>query len=439
MSVELRTAVEAVNRGFDEFKAANDKRLAEIEKKGSADSLTVERVENLSTKLGELGERQRKIETRLSRPHLGGGDADAEETKAARQFFTAVSGRPVAASDVDVGAYGEYQRAFVMYLHHGEKMLSPDQTKALSVGVDAAGGYFVSAEMDNAIVKRLFESSPMRSLARIVTARRDSFEFPIDSNDLVSGGWVGETDARAETATPEVGKGRISTHEQFANPRNTQKLLDDSDFPVEQWLTDKIGDKLTRDEATAFVSGNGVARPRGFLNYSGAATTQADSARSWGVLQYVATGAAGGFDSSTVDATASPADELVDLVATLNPGYRPNATWLMNRSLEALIQKIKDNDGNYIWRASDIQRGSPASLLGYPLALGEDLPDAATDSFSVAFGNFRQAYLILERQGTRTLRDPFSAKPYVQFYTTRRVGGDVVNFDAIKLLKMGVS
>jgi HK97 family phage major capsid protein len=248
---------------------------------------------------------------------------------------------------------------------------------------------------------------------------------------------VGEGDPRGETDTPEVGEQTIYVREQFAQPLASQKLLDMSGFDVEGWLGRKIGDKLGRVENTKFVSGTGVKEPRGFVDYGAAAvTTDDDGPRAWGVLQYVPTGAAAGFP--TLSGGGDDPDALIDLQLKLKPEYLPGAVWAMRRSTAAVIRKLKDKDGRYIWLDNITEGGRPL-LLGHPVTFLEDMPAVAANSFSVAFGNFNVGYQIVDGPAIRVLRDPFTTKGKVKFYTTKWTGGDVVNFDALKLLKFGTS
>jgi HK97 family phage major capsid protein len=472
--VELKGLIETSNKTFEEFKKSNDERIAQIESKGEADVITKEQTDALSEAVGQASgkvdaaiasleqnqkaatesaealERFEKeatdrfdgIETALKRTPLSGADKGSEiEIKHVVNLLRGESGKSVDEAEAAerVEEYKGYVAAFRHYIRKSNDKygqdLSPEMRKALSVGIEADGGYWVIPEVSNQVKMRLFETSPIRSIAQVVSIGTDAIEFPTDTNDATSGGWVGETDARAETATPQTGMGRISVHEQFANPRATQKLLDDASFPVETWLANKIGDKLGRDENTAFVSGNGVAQPRGFLDYGSASvTTDDDGPRAWGALQYVPSTGASGFASS------DPSDDLLNLVYKLNPAYRPGASWVMNRATLNLVRQFKDGQGNYLWsQGIGIDGLQSSSLIGFPITEAEDMDDVAADAFPIAFGNFSEGYMIVDREGIRTLRDPYSAKPYVQFYTTKRVGGDVVNFDAIKLFKIAAS
>ena len=187
-------------------------------------------------------------------------------------------------------------------------------------------------------------------------------------------------------------------------------------------------DSFAEQEGTAFVTGNGTAKPKGFLDY-----TKVDNASwSWGNIGFIKTGVNGAF--ATASATVNPADKLIDLVYAVKAGYRGNGTFVFNRATQAVIRKMKDAEGDYVWQPAT-KAGEPSMLMGYPVAESEDMPVLATDSYSVAFGDFRRGYLIVDRVGIRILRDPYSQKPYVLFYTTKRVGGGVQDFDAIKLLK----
>jgi HK97 family phage major capsid protein len=306
-----------------------------------------------------------------------------------------------------------------------------DIRNAMSVGSDPDGGYLVPDEMSMEMEKRLFETSPMRQIARVMSISANAWEAPYKSSDATSGGWVGEKAARTATATPTVGMQRIQTFEQYAYPEVTQTMLDDAAIPIEAFIVDETEDVMGRTENTAFVTGNGILRPRGFADYASAAVTTNDATRSWGVLQYVASGAAGAFSGT---------DKLITMMSKLNPNYRQGAVWTMNRSTEATVRQLKDGDGRYLVGFGDL-RDSPFnfSLLGTEIVNLEDMADIASNSYSLAYGNFKRGYLIIDRTGFRVLRDPYTNKPYVGFYITKRVGGDVRNFDAIKLMKFAAS
>ncbi|HEX8449124.1 MAG TPA: phage major capsid protein, partial [Allosphingosinicella sp.] len=238
-------------------------------------------------------------------------------------------------------------------------------------------------------------------------------------------GWVSETAGRPETATPTFIEVAPPFGELYANPAASQAMLDDAAFDVEAWLAGEIATEFARAEGSAFVAGNGINRPKGFL--AGPTSAQGDGPRPFGTLQYLATGASGSFGGS-------PGDKLIDLVQTLRPPYRQGAVFVMNSATASTIRKFKTSTGSFLWQPS-LVAGQPDSLLGYPVVEAEDMPDVAADSLSVAFGNFRAGYLIAERTETQILRDPYTNKPFVHFYATKRVGGQVANSEAIKLLK----
>ncbi len=430
MSEEIKKAVGAVDAlhvAFEEFKKANDERLAQIEKKGSADVVTesklakieadLEKAQKIADEAVLASKRQARIVTDES------GERVDLDKKA--QDWAAMNARrrggvigSFGAADMDA-----YKAAFDTFLRKGEEVMGVDERKALSVGSDPDGGYVVNPDLSGRIVAKVFETSPMRAYASIQVISTDALEGLFDLNEA-SSGWVGETDARAETNTPQLGKWRIPVHELYAKPKATQKLLDDASINMEQWLASKVSEKFARDEAAAFVTGNGVNKPRGFLTY-GAGTTLP------GTIEQFPTGANG-----ALAAAPSGGDALIDALYGLKAQYRANATWFMNRATTKLVRKAKDNDGAYLWQPG-ISAGQPATLLGYPVASFEDMPDPATGSLSIAVGDMRAAYQIVDRIGIRTLRDPYSAKPYVEFYTTKRVGGDVVNFEAVKIIRLG--
>jgi HK97 family phage major capsid protein len=297
------------------------------------------------------------------------------------------------------------------------------EMKSMLVGSDPDGGYFVQPALSASMTKRLYDISPMRRIADVQTITvGDAFEEPLDT-DEVAATWVGENEARPTTASARVGMRRVPVHEIYANQPVTQRLIDDAGFDIGAWVEGKISDKFGRSEATAFVSGNGVKKPRGFLSWD--VDTAADVARSWTKLQYVLTDVA----------TAVSADDLRNLYWALRTVHRSNGTWLMASATANSVDKLKDGNGDYLWR-NGMTAGAPPSLLGRPVEFAEDMPAIATGNFPIAFGDWKTGYQIVEKVGVRYLRDPFSSKPNVLFYAYRRVGGDVRNSDAIKLMKI---
>nr|WP_232318440.1 phage major capsid protein [Sphingomonas sp. TDK1] len=302
------------------------------------------------------------------------------------------------------------------------------ETKALSGASGAEGGYAVPREIDAQIDGTLQAISPIRGIAKVVRVGSGGYRKLVASGGFDSG-WAAETAARPITATPVFNEVAPPFGELYANPAASQAMLDDAMFDVEAWLAGEIAREFAQSEGTAFVSGTGVNQPKGFLT-SPTATT-ADAARAFGTLQYLATGAAGAF-------AANPEEKLIDLVQALRAPYRQGASWVMNSATLARIRKFKTSDGQLLWQPG-IAAGQPATLLGYPVVEAEDMPDIAANAFAVAFGNFQAGYLIAERGETQLLRDPYSNKPFVHFYATKRLGGMVSNSEAIKLLKFAAS
>ena len=303
------------------------------------------------------------------------------------------------------------------------------EMKSLSGASGGEGGYAVPREIDGAIAATLKGLSPIRSIATVVQTGTSGYRKLI-ATGAMGAGWVGETDARPATATRSFAEIAPPSGELYANPAASQAMLDDAMFDVEDWLAEELGREFAVAEGAAFVSGNGTNRPKGFLSYT--ATNEADGVRAFGSLQYLATGTAGAFPAAT------PQDKLVELVHMLKAPYRQGACWVMNSDTLARIRKFKTSDGAFVWQPGMVE-GQAATLLGYPVVEAEDMPDVAADSFSIAFGDFRAGYLVVDRTGVRVLRDPYSAKPYVLFYTTKRVGGGVQNFEAIKLVKFAAN
>lgn len=426
---ELGAAVESVATGFEAYKEANDAILKELKEKGSVDPLLEEKLTKIEATMDKSQERLDAYELSLKRQNRVVTDEKGNvvnlDAKAQKWAQAGARARGTQA-DSEFGAdqLDAYKTAFGSYLRNDDRTLSDIDVKALSVGTDPDGGYRVHPDMSGRVVEQVFESSPMRAWASIQMISTDALEGVFDDDEAGSG-WVGETAARPDTDTPEIGVWRIPVHELYAKPKATQKLLDDAEIDMEAWLARKVADKFARDESTAFVTGNGIGKPRGFVTYDDYAVA---GTYERGAMEQFDTGVNGAFA-----AAPNGGDVLINAIYGLKQQYRNNGTWYMNRDTLSLTRKLKDSDGAYLW-SPGIAAGQPSFLLGYPTASFEDMASPATGSLSMAFGDMRQTYQIVDRFGMRTLRDPFSAKPFVEFYTTKRVGGDVLNFEAMKLI-----
>lgn len=420
---DVQKTVESLNKAFDEFKQVNDQRLKEIEQKGNADPLIETKLKAIDDAIISTEEKMKSLENASARKSFVGDGQNQELEKKAREFSSLVAKRKGVPADKLTGDdLTAYRKHFVEYMRKGDVYSNqPENMKALSVGSDPDGGYLVEPDTSGRIVQKIFETSPMRQVAAQQTIGTDALEGLYDL-DEASSGWVSETGSRTETSTPKLGAWRIPVHEIYAEPRATQKLLDDSMVDLEAWLGSKVTDKFTRTENAAFVNGDGVGKPRGFLTYDNGTTLP-------GTIERFDSGVNGGF---AVD--GSGGDVLITTVYGLKQAYRSGARWAMPKSVTSAVRKIKDADGMYLWQPG-LAAGQPATLLGFPILEFEDMPNLATGSLSIAFANFGEAYQIVDRAGIRVLRDPYTAKPYIKFYTTKRVGGDVLNFEAIKLIE----
>jgi HK97 family phage major capsid protein len=405
--LETKVAFGDMMQAFEAFREANDERLAQIEARMSADTVTAEKVERINRAVDEAKARLDEMTLKARRPQLSGAE---ERAPAAR----------------------EHRQAFETYVRKGEAQgLSGLEAKALSVQSNPDGGFLVPPEVETEIGRRLANASPIRAVAGVRQVSASVYKKPYNTSGFATG-WVGETAQRPETASASLAELQFPTMELYAMPSATQTLLDDAAVNIDQWIAEEVQQAFAEQEGTAFVTGNGVNRPRGFLDYP----KVADASWSWGNIGYLATGVAGNF------AAANPSDRLVDLAYAIKAGHRQNASWMMNRKTQSALRKFKDTTGNYLWEylwEPAIRPDGRATLMGFPVVEAEAMPDIAADSFALAFGDFQAGYLIVDRIGVRVLRDPYSAKPYVLFYTTKRVGGGVQNFEAIKLMKFGVS
>jgi HK97 family phage major capsid protein len=409
---EIKAVPETVTAAFDDFmeafeafKDVNERRLGEIEQKLTADVVTRDKMDRINRAVDDQKKLLDQLVLKKARPQLGG------------------SARGELSPDMV-----EHKAAFDAYMRRGDEAgLRELEAKALSSGSGADGGYLVPPETDTEIGRRVSVVSPMRALSTVRTVSSAILKKPFTTAGLFTG-WVAETAARPQTATPQLAELSFPTMELYAMPAATQGLLDDAAVDIEAWIAGEVDIVFAEQEGDAFIRGDGINKPKGFLSY----TAVADAGWSWGNLGYVATGTAGAWKA------AGPSDTLIELIYALKAGHRQNGTFMLNRRTQSDIRKFKDADGNYLWRPP-ASAGQPASLMGFPIAEAEEMPDVAANALAVAFGDFRSGYLVVDRAGVRVLRDPYSAKPYVLFYTTKRVGGGVQNFEAIKLVKFAAA
>ncbi len=432
-----------LGEAFEAFKETNEIQIKEL-RRGLTDCVTEDKLTKINKVLDdltdakssldkrqeELNKRQEELEIKFNRPNFGGEQAsdiknEVEDFMTHRDALSRTKGsfRGDRISNED---YALYKSSFGSLLRSG---VLPEalRTKTMSVGIETDGGYVVPPAISNRIVTRVLETSNIRQYASVVTISTDALEGMRDTDEASSGGWVDENDTRSVTNTPTFGKWRIPVFEQFAQPKVTQQLLDDAAVNIESWLATKVADKLTRTENTAFVTGTGVGQPQGFCSYTTAAT--ADGSRSWGTFEHVVTGVNGAFPAS------SPADIFFDLEGKFKPAYLNNAQIFTRRAVVQAIRKFKSNDSQYLWQPGLIA-GKPATIIGYPVVLCEDMPAyTTTGALGLALGNMAEAYTIVDRAGFRLIRDNLTDKPYVKFHTSRRVGAGAVQFEALKFLK----
>lgn len=395
---DMQTTLDDLAQTFEYFKATHEERLTSLEKKNNCDPLVQQKLDHLENHLDQAEKKLKQIEIRAQRPEF---EASAEP-------------------------FCGHTYAFMDYIRKGlDSSLRDYEQKSLATTPDHDGGYLVPTGVHNHLYSTLQTTSTLRGLANIREISSSALEMLIDK-DGADAGWVAETTQRKETRTPELAKIRIPVHEMYARPRATQKLLDDVSLNVEDWLAQKIAQKMAAMENMAFILGDGDNKPRGLLTYE----TVNKAHWEWGTLEETKTGVDGNF------ADGKRADALLDLFHSLKPPYLPGSSWLMSRVTQGFLRTLKDpGNHQYLWQPPLAGLLTP-TLLGYPLIVCDDMPNLVPKvaSKSIVFGNFKEGYQIVDRSGIRILRDPYSSKPYVEFYTTRRVGGDVLNFEALKIL-----
>jgi HK97 family phage major capsid protein len=405
MPADIKAAVDRIHTAFEEFKASNDAKIAEV-KKGFDDVVTNEKLGKINADMDSLTKAIDAMKETVESAKLGGGNGLRGNAQTAERKAYA-------------GQFNTWFRKGGEQVEAGLKDMAIKA--ALTSQSDPDGGFLLPEEMDGTITRVVANLSAMRGLARVVPTSSYEYKTLVSQGGATSG-WVGEEAARGATSTPTLSEISVPAGEIYANAYASQRMLDDASIDIAAWLADETAITFAEQEGAAFISGNGVNRPMGFLSY----TPVANASYAWGKIGFVATGSSGAF------ATAG-ADNLIALHYALRPGYRSNGTFIMSDVTLGTVRTFKDTTNQYIWAPPTAD--APASILGKPVATDENMPTIAANSFSVAFGDFRRGYLINDRMAARVLRDPYTNKPYVNFYTTKRVGGGVVNFEAIKTLK----
>lgn len=398
---EMKEILDQYGAAFEEYKKINDARFEEL-KKGTG-------------KAAELDEKLARVESDLQKREQQLSDLEAKMNRPG--FMGTTADDPVKA---------EHKKAFDVFIRKGiENGLADLQTKAVQIAVDADGGYAVPEEMSREIYRLIDADSPMRAVCGVRLVGTEDIKQLVDIGGLTSG-WVAETATRPVTNSPQLAQVTPTFGEIYAMPAATQKAIDDIFFDVESWLVNSVASKFAKEENAAFTTGDGTNKPKGLL--AATMATTGDDTRAFGTFQYLPTGVAAGMPAT------NPADLLIDLVSTLKSRYYRNARFMMNRQTLATIRKWKDSQNNYLWQPG-LQSGEPNSILGFPYTYNDDMPGIGANALCVAFGDFREAYIILDRTGIRLLRDPYTNKPYVNFYITKRVGNMILNSEAVKFIK----
>lgn len=395
---DVELVAQELKGNFEEFTKKNDKRLDAIEaEKGKLS----ETVETLNGKLSELDNLKSQLEEELAAVKRPGGGKDSK-------------------------AATEHKAGWLQFVRKGkDDGLAELEQKAMQTTTDPDGGYAVPEELDRNIISALKDEVVMRAECTVITMGTPNYKKLVNQGGTNSG-WVGETDERPETKTSKLAVIEPVWGEIYGNPMATQTMLDDAFFDVENFIVSELTQEFAEQEEIAFTNGDGDKKPKGLLAYG--SDIKDDKERDWGKLQHLLAG----------KPDAITADEIVKLVYTLRKPYRSGARWMMNNSTLFTARTLKDNQGNYLWQPG-LQLGQPSSLLSYGIAENEQFPDIVGGGTPIGFGNFKRCFTILDRIGVRMLRDPYTKKPFVGFYTTKRVGSMMVDSNSVKLLKMGAA
>lgn len=426
IETELRQQGRTIDALFAKMNSAvrdlrsTDTRMDRVRAKGrSADGLDVGQLDRLNRAISDMERKMRQLTLKAARPSLGGGDRRGAMAPMTRKT-----------------ALAEYNRQVKQFLRTGhidgsqnpEAQLKALGQKASIVANDPSGGFLVFPEQERSILDRILsELSPMRQLATVRSISAERWTMPYGLGGTTAT-WAGETEARPETNTSQIAELEFPAIELYANPKASQQMLEDASIDIEAWVGEEVGIAFAEKESAAFITGSGVKQPQGLLSYN----IVANASWAHGSIGYVASGAAGDF------AASNPADLLIDMTYAIKAGFRQNAAWLTNRAIVAKMRKFKDSTNQYLWQPA-LQAGQPAMFSNYPVYEDEYMPALGANSYSLAFGDFNRAYIVVDRVGISVLRDPFTAKPYIMFYTRKRVGGGVKNFECFKVMKFASS
>ena len=429
---EIKSLLDAQGHAWEEFKKANNE-LIKAKAEGKAVESLEAKVETIGKAMDDFDDKKKSFEdfmAKVTAPGYSVNPEDRAEQEEMKSFNTYMRaefvGKKNAAPEYDAEAFKHYKEGFSAYLNGTNfNSLSDDQRKAMSAGSDPDGGYLLPPAIVGQTLKKVYETSVMRQLATVINISTDRIEGLIDNGET-GAGWVGETSPRPETSTPQLGKWEIEANEMYAAPKITQKLVDDAATDVEAWLAERVAEKFSRIEGEAFMTGDGVGKPRGLFSYPTAETT--DDTRAWGTFQVIKTGTNGDFNTTT------KIDPIFDLIGSFRDKYLQNASFLMRREVRTKLRKLRGATSDlYLWEPS-LTMGQPDRLNGFPVHVDQYIPTLATGSLSLAFGDFKAAYLIVDRIGIRTIRDVYTSKPYIIYYTTKRVGAGAQNYESIKFL-----
>lgn len=429
LGTNTKASIDEMGRRYEELKGLIYKNGESLDVcvKNHVNKLT----EDISTRQSELDKnitsRVDNLEVALKRTHLSTGNGDENSFGDAKEFLiTGLSNKGqlprtgiIDEKLVNVDEFKAYKSIYPQYLRYGDRVLNSHESKTMQVGVDPDGGYFVQPTMSRRIITKIYESDPIRQLANIEIISGDALELRVD-RDEADAGWEGETVAGVETDTPQLDLIRIPAHVLYAKPRVSLKLLEDSSIDIEKWLANKIASKFIRVDGAAFVTGDGINKPRGFATYA--------DGTSWKQIEQI----------PSLAASTITADGLVNLKYALREEFLSRATFIMNRLTVAVVMTLKNGNGDYIWRPG-LEKGQPSLLEGLPVMMSTTMPTVTASALAVALADWQEAYQIVDKLGISILRDPYSSKPAIEFYTRKRVGGDVANFDAIKLMDISAS